>query len=120
MAGVVYYLMRDDFSTTMTKNGYPLPAGADPKTVFSQVCGRPAQVETCHRMILASKANPAAIKQSDIRGAAVLGPVQPGEYYLLIYSFGPGGVSLYWDEKVALAAGFNSFTVGMENSKPLR
>jgi hypothetical protein len=120
MAGAVYYLMRDDFSTTMTKNGYPLPAGADPKTVFSQVCGRPDQVETCHRMILASKANPAAIKQSDISGTAVLGPVPPGAYYLFIYSSGPGGISLYWNEKVTLTAGSNSFIVGMENSKPLR
>ena len=45
--------------------------------------------------------------------------MEPGEYYLLIYSFGPGGVPLYWDEKVALAAGFNSFTVGMENRSRL-
>ena len=71
-------------------------------------------------MILASKANPAAIKQSDAYGTAVIGPVQPGTYYLFIYSFGPGRISLYWDEKVTLTAGSNSFTVAMENSKPLR
>jgi hypothetical protein len=120
LAGTNFYLMRDDFATTMSKNGYHVTPGADPKTVFLRACGRPGQRQTCDQMFEASKANPAASQRSDFHGTAVMGPVQPGDYYLLIYSYGPGRPALYWDEKVTLAAGSNSFTAGTENSKPLR
>jgi hypothetical protein len=120
IAGANFYLMHDDFATTMTKNGYPVPPGADPKTVFSKVCTQPNQKLRCDQMFEASKSSAAVTQRSDLRGTAVMGPVQPGDYYLLIYSYGSGRPALYWDERVTLTPGANSFTAGMENSKPLR
>jgi hypothetical protein len=120
LAGMNFYLMRDDFATTMNKNGYSVPAGAEPKTVFAKACGRPGQRPKCDQMFEASKANAAVMQRADLRGTAVMGPVQPGDYYLLIYSYGPGRPALYWDEEVTLNPGTNAFTAGPENSKPLR
>jgi hypothetical protein len=70
-------------------------------------------------MFEASKAN-AAMQRSDLRGTAIMGPVQPGDYYLRIYVYGQGRPALYSDEKITLTAGSNSFTAGIENSKPLK
>lgn len=141
VSGNMIYLLHDDFATTMSKNGYSVPPGADPGTVFLQACGSlpradfvraamnngqpilgtpPDQSSKCAQMFGAITADHAAMQRANLSGSASFQPLSPGEYHVLIYSYFPARPNpLYWDEKINLVAGANSFTAGPDNAKPL-
>ncbi len=114
------YLMRDDFATTLKKAGVRVPANAEPKETFLKVCSKPNHRKECDALFDASKSKPAAKVLADGHGEAIFPPVPKGEYYVLIYSYAPGRPKLYWNEKVVLAPGENTFAVSMDNAKPLQ
>jgi hypothetical protein len=120
LSRIPFYVMRDDFPTTMRNAGVKVSANTSPRETFAKVCAKPGKKFECDALFNASKANPAAIAIAGPNGETTFKPLPPGDYYLLIYSYGPGRPQVYWNEKLELKPGVNSFTAGMDNAKPLR
>jgi hypothetical protein len=120
LSRVAFYLMREDISTTLKKAGFRVAEGASPKQVFSKVCGNSNDNGECNRLFNASREDPVAAVIAGSNGEATFQPVPHGEFYVLIYSYGPGKPMICWNERVALKPGENSFTAGVENAKPLK
>jgi hypothetical protein len=119
LARIPFNLMRDDFATTVQRSGIRVQPGTAPPQAFAKIC-RPSDAACIARLLRASVAGAAATAVSSPTGDATLPPVQPGEYYLLIYGYDANHRNIFWNEKITLTAGANSFTAGMENAKPFR
>jgi hypothetical protein len=111
--------MRDDFATTVQRSGIHVQPGTALPQAFATICG-PREAACISRLLRASVAGAAATAVSSPTGDAILPPVQPGEYYLLIYGYDASHRNIFWNEKITLTAGANSFTAGVENSKPFK
>lgn len=116
---IPFSLMRDDLSTTLQSSGIQVRAGSEPPEAFRRVCR--ANTATCDtRLLRASITGAASSQTSDLNGNAILPPVTPGDYYILIYGYDSSRRLVYWHEKITLKAGINSFTASAQNARPLR
>jgi hypothetical protein len=116
LARTRFYLMADDFVTTLSKVGIRVPTGPDPSAAFRDVCR--GESRCLNNLVRASTDHAAALAVSDANGDAKLA-VQPGEYYIRIYGFDSSKRHLIWNEKINLTSGANSFIAGPENAKRL-
>jgi hypothetical protein len=116
LAGTRFYLMPDDFTTTLNKVGIRIPKGLDPSRAFRDICR--GDIHCLNNLVKASTDHAAALGVSDANGDAKL-VVQPGEYYVRIYGFDSTKHHIIWYEKIILTPGANSFIADAKNAKLL-
>jgi hypothetical protein len=117
LAGRPYLLLRDSVAVVLAKSGIPLPAGVPAQEAVMAACEK--QKPECQKYLAAVSADAATGLRSDANGKAILPGVPPGTYYLTA-STKIGSLNLYWNVKLDLKAGPNSFVVDQHNAAPVK
>jgi hypothetical protein len=117
MAGRPYLLLRDNVAVVLANRGIPVPAGVLPQEAVMAACEK--QKPECQKYLAAISADAATGLRSDANGKVTLPGVPPGTYYLTA-STKIGSLNLYWNIKLDLKAGPNSFVVDQHNAAPVK
>jgi hypothetical protein len=117
LAGRPYLLLRDNVAVLLAKSGIPLPAGVPAQEAVTAACEK--QKPECQKYLAAISADAATGLRSDANGKVTLPGVPPGTYYLTA-STKIGSLNLYWNLKLDLKAGPNSFVVDQHNAAPVK
>lgn len=117
LAGRPYLLLRDNVAVLLAKSGIPVPAGVPAQEAVTAACEK--QKPECQKYLAVISADAATGLRSDANGKATLPGVPPGTYYLTA-STKIGSLNLYWNVKLDLKAGPNSFVVDQHNAAPVK